>query len=266
VGIENDKVNAMGYNPYPPQQPTYDPYQQQYAQPYQQPYPAPGTVTAVPYAPPPPRKMRTSTKVIIIVVIVVVVMIVVSFIMAAILMVYMQDFSSGPGTSTPSISMVQNTFTNPSSSQTVNGGGWQLRVVAISGPASLSSVTVNIKSSGTTMKSLSAVSTTKSDLSYTAASMDWYLLKGGGSLKFVDGTTVKSLDSSTAKDLGAGDFETVQGATLIVIDIDGSGTLSAGDMVYVYSDIDGNGSPEIESGDQLELSMAGAVMGSVNLG
>ena len=86
-------------------------------------------------------------------------------------------------------------------------------------------------------------------------------------MKYVDGgTTVKNLDSSTSKDLSAGDFETVQGATLIVIDIDGSGTLSAGDMVYVYSDIDGNGSPEIESGDQVELSMTGAVMGSVNLG
>jgi hypothetical protein len=256
----------MSYNPYPPQPPTYDPYQQQYQPPYQQAYQAPGTGTPMPYgSPSPPHKRRTSTTVIIIVVVVVVVMIVVSFIMAAILMVYMQDFSSGPGTSTPSISMVQNTFTNPSPSQTVNGGGWQVRVVSISGQASLSSVTVSIKSSGTTMKSLSSVTTSKSDLSYTVATMDWYLLKGGGSLKFVDGTTTKGLDSSTAKELGAGEFETVQGSTLIFIDIDGTGTLSAGDAIYVYSDIDGNGSPEIASGDQLELSMAGAIMGSVNL-
>jgi hypothetical protein len=255
----------MSYNPYPPQQPAYDPYQQQYPQSYQQPYQAPGTYTAVPYAPPPPRKTSTTKKVIIIVVVIIVVMFIVSFIIGAILVVYMQGFSSGPGNSTPLTNMAQNPITNPSSSQTVNGGGWQVRVVSISGSVSLSSVTVSIKSSGTTLKSLSAVSTSKSDLSYTAGTMDWYLLKGGGALKFVDGTTTKSLDSSTAKDLGAGEFETVQGATLMVIDTDGSGTLSAGDMVYVYSDIDGNGSPDIESGDQLVLSTAGAIMGSVNL-
>ena len=205
-------------------------------------------------------------KVVIVVVVVVVVILVVLSVMSLILIVYMQSFSSGPGTTaTPSITMNQIPFTNPSSSQTVNGGGWQVQVMAISGTAKLSSVTVNIKSSGTTLKSLSAVSTSKSDLSYTVATMDWYLLKGGGSLKFVDSSTVKNLDSSTAKDLGAGEFETVQGSTLVVIDTDGSGTLSAADLVYVYSDTDGSGSSDIESGDQLVLSMAGVNMGSVNL-
>jgi hypothetical protein len=264
VGIEIDEVHTMSYNPYPPQQPTYDPYQQQYQQAYQQPYPAPG---AAPYQPPPPpHKSWTTMKVVIVVVVVIVVIIVIMAVMSLILIVYMQSFSSGPGSSSPpAISMVQNTFTNPSSSQTVNGGGWQVSIVAISGTASLSSVTVSIKSSGTTLRSLSAVSTSKSDLSYTAASMDWYLLKGGGSLKFVDASTAKSLDSSTAKDLNGGEFETVQGATLVVIDSDGSGTLSAADQVYVYSDTDGSGSPDIESGDQLVLSMAGGNMGSVNL-
>jgi len=256
----------MSYNPYPPQQPqTYDPYQQQYPQGYQQPYQAPGAVTMIPYQQPPPPKTWTPLR-IILVAVAIVVMLVVGFFLCAIFYIWSTPFESGPGNATPTVSMVPTAFTNPGSNQTVNGGGWSVQVLSVSGGHPLlSTISVSITRSGNAFKTLSAVSSSKSDLSYSGGVLDWYLLKGGGTMKFVDGSTVKNLDVSTSKNLNANGFPTVQGAAFIFIDADGDGDLSAADLVFVYSDIDGNGTPEVSSGDQIELSVAGSTIGACSL-
>jgi len=244
-----------------PQQP-YDPYA--YQQPYQQ-YPQQPAA----YAPPPPASHGFSKTLIIIIVIVVVLIIVIPIILAGVLVLYMQDFSQGPGTTTPTVSMISHTFVNSyEGSGTVNGGGWTITVGSISSSsASLSSVNFRVGSGGLWKYTLSGASSSKADLSYTSGiALKWYLLKGGTPAPtFMDNGVLKTLSTTTAKDLTAGEFETVQGAAMIVVDNDGGGTLSSGDIIYVYSDTNGNSSPEIGLGDTFEVGDTTGPFGSVNL-
>jgi hypothetical protein len=256
----NKGDNTMAPQPYPQQPyPAYG-YQQPYPQYQQQP---------VAYAPPPPASHGISKTVIIIIVIVVVLIIVIPIILAGILVVYMQDFSQGPGTITPSVSMISHTFVNNyEGSGTVNGGGWTITVASISGSSTqLSSVNFRVGSGGLWKYTLSGASSSKADLSYTGGTSNkWYLLKGGtASATFMDGSTPKTLSASTAKDLDVGELQTVQGAAIIVVDYDGGGTLNSGDVIFIYSDTNGNSSPEISMGNTFEVGDTTGPYGSVNL-
>jgi len=250
----------MTYNPYPQQDPSsgyqqpYQPYPTQ--QPYQ-PYPAQQPYPAYAQAPPP---SGSGGKVMLIVVVVIIVIIAVTIIMAGILVVYMQSFSSGPGNTVPTASLITVPFTNTyEGSGTTNGGGWAVKVANLAGtkPA-LSEITVGIELNSIAVAKLSGVSTTTASVSYTAGTMKWYLKSASGALKFMDGSTAKTLDASSAKNVGVGEFETVQGAYFIYNDVDGDGLMSVGDIVYVYTDSNGDGTPNISgSGYKLDISMTG---------
>jgi hypothetical protein len=259
----------MTYNPYPQQpDPSYG-YQQPY-QPYPQPYAAPQQYPV--YGPPPqPQRSKSKLIIIIIVVVVVVMFIVVPIIIAGVLVVYMQGFSSGPGTQTPIASMVSQSFTNPNEgSGTKNGGGWHLNINVVTGDkAKLSGITVSVQRNGLALATMSSISTTSSSLSYTASgvgSMQWYMLKSPGATpKFMNSGTAVNLDTTTAKDLNANGYPTVQGAYFIFIDVNGNSYLDAGDTIFVYSDVNADGSKEITSGCTVQLSMTGATIASTNL-
>jgi len=257
----------MTYNPYPQQDPSssYQPYQPYPTQQPYQPYPAQQPYPVYAQAPPP---SGGSSKIMIIVVVVIIVIIAFTVITAGILVVYMQSFSSGPGNTLPSASLLPTPFTNPyDGSGTTNGGGWTVQVAAISSSKTLlSEVTVSVLSNGVTVAKLTSVSTTSASLSYTSSSMEWFLLKSsGGTLKFMDSSTAKNLDTTTAKNVDATELQTVQGAYLVFIDNNKDGYLSAGDLVIVYSDVNADGTAEITSGCRLQLSMTGTPIASTNL-
>jgi hypothetical protein len=258
----------MTYNPYPQQpDPSYG-YQQPY-QPYPQTYAAPQQYPV--YGPPAQPPRSKSKLIIIIVVVLVVIFIVIPIVFAGLLVVYMQSYSSGPGTQTPTASMVAQSFTNPNEgSGTMNGGGWHLNLISVAGgKAKLSDIKVSVLRNSVTLASLSSISTASSSLSYTAGSagsIKWYMLKSPGSTaKFINSGTAVNLDTTTAKDLNANGFSTVQGAYFIFVDANGDSYLNAGDLIFVYSDVNADGTKEITSGCSVQLSMTGATIVSANL-
>lgn len=261
------------YNPQPDYQHPYNP-QANYQQPYnpqanqQNQYQYQQPVPTYNYGVPPPvQKKKTSTIIIVVVVVLIVVFVIVPVVASFLLISYMNDFSSGPGTTVPSASIIPTQFTNPSEgTKTTNGGGWNVRVSSVSTSSTkISTLSFKVLKNGITVYAMNGISTSTADISYLG-SYSWYLKKeGSSSVVWDDNGQVKTLTSSNTKDLAMTDSQTLQGAAFVFFDTDGSGTLSAGDLALVYSDPNGDGVKEITPGMTVEISSGGLACGSTAL-
>lgn len=193
-------------------------------------------------------------------------MVAITVVLAGVLVVYMQQFSQGPGDNVPQGTFVASTFSNPYDGTTANGGGWVVKVQALSGSKpSWGEVTVTITKGGVNFAEMKGVKATVSENEHTATSPMWYLKQATGStLNYVEGGAAVAVGGNEAN-IGAGEFETIQGAYLVVVDNDGDGKMTNGDVVYIYKNYNHDLTNDIESGS-LAFKMSGGEIGTTNLG
>jgi len=155
-------------------------------------------------------------------------------------------------------------FLNPNEGPvTKNGGGWDIKVRAVTGPTvALEDLVLAVKTPAVGSSpaqvwklKVRGTGTNSSDLSVNSTKAGWYLRAGNITtpLRFANGTTARPLNSTTAPFLRDDQFPTVEGAVLIYRDVDLDGKLSNGDRVLAYKDVDGSGTAELLAGTLLEI-------------
>jgi len=205
-------------------------------------------------------------------------MVAITVVLAGVLVVYMQQFSKGPGTSIPNASSTASSFTNPvDGGKTSNGGGWTVQVASISSKDTLwGDVTVQITLNKLPYQKISNVkpSTTPGWFYYTNGTTGitkWYALAAPAQqMSYCPGSTATNPCAGTGAAASAlkgdgtlviTDLQSVQRAVMVVVDTDGGGTVTAGDMVLVFASNDGNLGPEITgTGYKLEITLGGQTM------
>lgn len=192
-------------------------------------------------------------------------MVAITVVLAGVLVVYMQQFSGGPGDQAPQGTFVASTFSNPAEGTTDNGGGWSVKVTALSGgKPGYSDVTVTLKSpAGVNVKALAGVKAANSDNEYETASMNWYLVANGAP-QYVEGVAAVAVGGGEANIAGA-EFQTVELAWFIVMDNDGDKKLSANDIVMVFKDNNSDGVDDVTSGYSVEFKVSAGSIGGAPL-
>jgi flagellin-like protein len=206
-------------------------------------------------------------------------MVAITVVLAGVLVVYMQDFTGGPGPVPPNAGLLSNALVNPVDGQagkTSNGGGWAVKVSSISGTTTTwSSVTVQIvqnslpvyKASGIRSGNGAKVWSTNN----TAPAAKWFLYGAGSyaQVQYSKGGANGASFPTTNIDTTYGvltDLQSVQYAYFIVIDNDGGGTVTAGDTILVFTNYSGGTTQQVGgSGWDLELSVKGGQIGSAGL-
>ena len=203
-------------------------------------------------------------------------MVAITVVLAGVLVVYMQQFSKGPGTAVPNAGFVPTTFTNPDGdSITKNGGGWAVTVSTISSSTTTwASVTVAIVSSAATVYKAvgikSATATTYAGNS-SAPNANWYAYssKTAGVAQYSKAKAAAADFPTTNIDTTYGvqtDLQTAQGFYFLVIDNDGSGTVTAGDSILVFENYSGLTTQVIGgTGWELQISVSGGNIGTAQL-
>ena len=200
-------------------------------------------------------------------------MVAITVVLAGVLVVYMQQFSKGPGTTVPTASTVPTPFTNPvDGTQTSNGGGWSVRVAAISNSVGWGQVTVQITKDSLPVSKMSAVKpvagSTMWQINGTGIPKWWAKDGGTVNVQYSKAGAAKSVPAPGAAGTGVAmaDLQTFEGASFMVIDVDGSNSMTAGDLVLVFANAAGGTTAQVGgSGYQLEFAMGGTTICSSSL-
>jgi flagellin-like protein len=194
-------------------------------------------------------------------------MVAITVVLAGVLVVYMQQFSKGPGTTVPTASTVPTPFTNPvDGTQTSNGGGWSVRVAAISNAPGWGSVTVQITKDSLPVSKMTAVKAGAGVLwQVNGTGIPKWWAKDGGTVAvaYSNAGAAKSTPAPGASGTGVAvaDLQTFEGASFIVVDVDGSNSMSAGDLVMVFANYAGGTTAQVGgTGYQLEFAMGGTTI------
>jgi len=214
-----------------------------------------------------PRRYRTAG--------ILITFIISGLIIGGVLAVYTQHFAPGGCGCVPVGTLVSTSFSNPRPNITKNGGGWFVVVEALAGdkvPWETAKVTLEEKR--TPIVSMDGVKITNADIYGTKNSktgkVGWFLKIGISGLvdqiKFSDGygNSTRSPNKSRSELMGDR-FETVQGASFIVIDADYDGIVTKGDYVLVFADSNADGIKEITRDYRLTLSVGGEQISGVEL-
>jgi flagellin-like protein len=200
-------------------------------------------------------------------------MVAITVVLAGVLVVYMQQFSTKPGVSYPTASAIPTPFTNPAEvTYTSNGGGWSVRVAAISNAVSWGSVTVQITKDNLPIARLGGVKPGAGVLwQINGTGIPKWWAKDGGTKPLKYSPNASSVASPVPGASGTGvamaDLQTMEGASFIVVDVDASLTMTAGDLVLVFANSDGGTIDQIGgTGYQLEFLMGGSIVCSAYLG
>jgi flagellin-like protein len=196
-------------------------------------------------------------------------MVAITVVLAGVLVVYMQQFSK-TGTSIPTASSSATAFTNPTDGPALksNGGGWNVKVVSISSTTTQwGTVTVQIMQNGLPYQSMKGVKPTNAKLWNNNGTTKWYA-KGDVTPYYCTGSVSPCVSTVLGTATTLTDMMTVYFTYFIVIDTDGSNTMTAGDLVLVYANAAGGTAPTITSsgGYTLEFAIGGAVVCSSPLG
>ena len=198
----------------------------------------------------------------------------ITVVLAGVLVVYMQEFSQGPGTQPPQATAVVFPASNSGDGIiTNNSGGWTVKIQSMQGlKPSLANVKVSLTKNGVPLAAMDGVRTSTSTLwsiNGSAGSPKWYLLKGVNStnaVRFSDSGTAKPLASNIG-DLSVGEYETIEGAYFVVVDNDGNGLLNTGDITFVYGSNDGDTGRDVGGGGfALEFWLGSGQICAANLG
>lgn len=207
-------------------------------------------------------------------------MVAITVVLAGVLVVYMQQFSKGPGTAVPNAGFVPTPFTNPDTdSQTHNGGGWAVTVSTISSSTTTwATVTVALMSSAVTVYKAVGIKGSTANVyagNSSAPKPNWYGYANPASgvkqySKYTAGAYAAAANYPAASiDTTYGvqtDLQTTQGFYFIVIDNDGSNTVSAGDIILVFQNYSGATTQQVGgTGWQLTMSVSGGSIGSAGL-
>ena len=194
-------------------------------------------------------------------------MVAITVVLAGVLVVYMQQFSK-TGTSLPTASSSATAFSNPvDGGMTSNGGGWNVKVISMSSTTTQwSTVTIQIMQNGLPGQSMKGVKATNAKFWSTNGTTKWYA-KADTTPNVCVATTCAAKTAITPTTTLT-DMMTVELAHFIVIDTDGSNTMTAGDLVLVYASALGTTTPTITSsgGYTLEFAISGAVICASPLG
>ena len=195
-------------------------------------------------------------------------MVAITVVLAGVLVVYMQQYT-GTGFHVPTASSQATPFVNPvDGGKTNNGGGWNVKIVSISDTSNQwSSVTVQIMQNSLPhiqMNGVKPFTSTTWDNNGTGA--HWFAF-GHGPMNYCPGSVNTCTVAPIASAMTLNDMLTIENAFFLVIDTDGSNTISAGDSVLVYASDDKDTAPEITSagGFSLEFAIRGAVICSSTL-
>ena len=165
----------------------------------------------------------------------------------------------------PSGTFIASEFQNPHEGKgTVNGGGWIIKVTAMSGPSpKWSKVIVTLKEpSGIPIDSFEGVKEEGSDVHSTGsdAPLVWYLRKTGDPF-FMDNLN----RSSSFENLDEDEFETLENTSMLVVDKDLDDKLGPGDFVVVFKDHDADGVDDIMNGATIDFKISAGMIGSAYL-
>jgi len=209
-------------------------------------------------------------------------MVAITVVLAGVLVVYMQQFSKGPGTTIPSASSTSSAFVNPvDGGKTKNGGGWTVQIASISSKDTLwSEVTVQITKDKLPYYKINQVKAGLLATGWvwytngTLGKSNWYALANpaGAGMTYCKGSTsacsgTDKLDGAVVPSVAVTDLQTTQNAVMIVVDTDGLGTVTAGDLVLVFASNNGDISPAEISGTSytLEFNIGGSALCSSGL-
>lgn len=207
-------------------------------------------------------------------------MVAITVVLAGVLVVYMQQFSNVQNNTHPTAGLVPTPFTNPDAdSQTHNGGGWAVTVSTISQATTpWSTVTVLLMSSAVTVYKAVGIKGTTANVyagNSSAPKANWYGYANPASgvkqySKYTAGAYAAAANFPNANiDTTYGvqtDLQTVQGFYFIVIDNDGSNTVSAGDIILVFQNYSGGTSQQVGgTGFNIEVSVTAGNIGTAQL-
>lgn len=203
-------------------------------------------------------------------------MVAITVVLAGVLVVYMQQFSQGPGTQAPTGSSVAQTFTNSVdqvAGKTKNMGGWYVQITGLQGskPA-FSDVTISLAKNGVPISKSSGIKAATATFSNTTGTnIRWYAFGAGGTLAYCTGTCITGAGAITnlasAANMGPGDFETLQNAYYAVLDSNANNVLDTGDQVYVYQNYAAGSTQQVGGpGWALTFSLGGSQICASNLG
>ena len=191
-------------------------------------------------------------------------MVAITVVLAGVLVVYMQQFSKGPGSSVPTATTVPTPFTNPvDGTRTSNGGGWSVRVASISNAPGWGSVTVQVTKDSLPVSKMAAVKPGAGILwqNNATATTKWYA-KGGGTnpIAYSPGGAAKVTPPPPAT-VALADLQTFEGVSFMVVDVDASNSMSAGDLVLVFANSAAGTNALIGgTGYNLEFAMGGSTI------
>jgi hypothetical protein len=177
-----------------------------------------------------------------------------AIVIGGVLSVYMQQFSKGGCGCGPNGGLIPTSFSNPRPNITTNGGGWIVMVETISEPVAWKSINVSLEQNGIRRAIMSGVSTSSADLNglnnSKTGSAGWYLKKEISvpidqvMFSFETGGKASSVKGESSE-LLLDRFETVQGASFIVVDANYDGLITSGDFILVFADPNADGIKEI---------------------
>jgi flagellin-like protein len=195
-------------------------------------------------------------------------MVAITVVLAGVLVVYMQQYTK-TGFHVPTASSQATPFVNPvDGEKTNNGGGWMVKIVAVSDTSTQwGSVTVQEIQNGLPRIQMNGVKTYTSTFWNTNGTGAHWFAFGHGQMNYCPGGVTTCTVAPLTSTMSFTDMLTIENAFFLVIDTDGGNTLTAGDMVLVYSSDNKDITPEITSagGFSLEFAVSGTVICSSTL-
>ena len=190
-------------------------------------------------------------------------MVAITVVLAGVLVVYMQQFSSGPGTQAPVATAIARTFTNPydgvGATQTANYGGWTVQIQKVSGQTTpWANVKVSVQTSnGVPVFAQDGVKTSNAWFyqSNGTGSLHWFIYRTATAVapQYNTGAAKAAIVTTLSGD----QFNTIQDAQVVVMDSNGNNNFDASDQVFVYASNNHDLLPEISVGYQVSFSTGG---------
>jgi len=196
-------------------------------------------------------------------------MVAITVVLAGVLVVYMQQYTK-TGFHVPTATSQATPFVNPvDTGKTNNSGGWNVKIVSISDAATQWGF-VNVQIMRNDLPHIQMTDGVRPYRSTTwntnGTGAHWFAF-GHGQMNYCPGSVNTCTVAPLASTMTFVDMLTIENAYFLVIDADGSNTISAGDSVLVYASDNKDTTPEITSagGFSLEFSISGTVICSSTL-
>jgi hypothetical protein len=171
--------------------------------------------------------------------------------------------------------IVPTPFTNPFDNQTnstTNGGGWAVRIMSLWKSPKWESVTVMTTKDGLPVSKMVSVKPVAGSTLWQTNGTHipkWWAQDGGTKPLMIspnEGVKIVPNPGPSGKGVNLTDLQTMEGASFIVVDVDGTNSMSSGDLVLVFANSNGDTKATIGgTGYQLEFAIGGTTITSTSL-